>query len=262
MWRNSVNDIEPRFNFGSNWLRYSHTIDEATLASCTVALKRLLCGRSLEGKRFLDIGCGAGVHSIAADRLGAGSIAALDYDADSVEATRHNFAKFAPSARPTLSRGDILHSDIQKKFDVVYSWGVLHHTGDMWQAISNASRLVEDNGLFVIAIYKKTWFCGAWKKIKRLYSRSGPIVRFLMASVFLTPLFVGKILKQQKITRGMSWYYDAIDWLGGYPYESATPGAIIAYMEAAGFETLETFSTVPMRGLFGSACAEYVFKKA
>lgn len=257
-----MNDIEPRFNFGSNWLRYSNTIDEAALASCTAALKRLLCGQSLEGKRFLDIGCGSGVHSIAADRLGAASIDALDYDADSVEATRRNFAKFAPSAQPMLSRGDILHPDIQKKFDVVYSWGVLHHTGDMWQAINNASQLVEDDGLFVIAIYKETRFCGAWKTIKRLYSRSGPIVRFLMASVFLTPLFVGKVLKQQKITRGMSWYHDAIDWLGGHPYESATPEGVIAYMEAAGFETLETFGTDPMRGLFGSGCAEYVFKKA
>lgn len=256
-----MKDVEPRFKFGRNWLHYSKTINDAALASAADGLRRLLCGRSLAGKRFLDIGCGSGLHSIAASRLGAGGIDAFDYDMDSVEATRGNFANFAPAAQPTLFRCDILHHDIQRKFDVVYSWGVLHHTGDMWQAVKNASELVDDDGLLVIAIYKKTRFCAAWKSIKRLYSGSGPVTRFLMASAFLTPLFLGKILTRQKIVRGMSWYYDAIDWLGGYPYESATPGEIVAYVEAAGFETLTTFNTGPVRGLFGSSCAEYVFQK-
>ena len=131
----------------------------------------------------------------------------------------------------------------------------------MWQAVKNASELVEDDGLFVIAIYKKTRFCAAWKTIKRRYSSSGPVARFFMASAFLTPLFLGKILTGQKIGRGMSWYYDAIDWLGGYPYESATPGEIVAYVEAAGFQTLTTFNTKLVGGLFGSSCAEYVFQR-
>ena len=256
-----MNDIEPRFKFGHNWLHYSKTINETALASATDGLKRLLCGRSLAGKRFLDIGCGSGLHSIAASRLGAGGIDAFDYDMDSVEAARGNFARFDPAAQPTLFRCDILHHDIQQKFDVVYSWGVLHHTGDMWQAISNAAQLVEDDGLLVIAIYKKTRLCGAWTAIKRLYCNSGPSLRFCMAAVFLTPLFLGKILTRQKFTRGMSWYYDAIDWLGGYPYQSATPDEIVEFVGKAGFAALATVNTGRIYGIFGSNCAEYIFRK-
>jgi len=260
-WRVPVNDIGPRFKFGRNWLRYSKTIDEMAAASATDGLKQLLRGHSLTGKRFLDIGCGSGLHSIAASRLGAGSVTAFDYDADSVEATRRNFARFSSLAQPTQSRGNILHHNIRGTFDVVYSWGVLHHTGDMWQAISNSAQLVEDDGLLVIAIYKKTRLCGAWTAIKRLYSNSGPSLRFCMAAVFLTPLFLGKILTRQKFTRGMSWYYDAIDWLGGYPYQSATPDEIVEFVGKAGFAALATVNTGRIYGIFGSNCAEYIFRK-
>ena len=256
-----MNDIEPRFKFGRNWLQYSKTIDETAVVSASDGLTQLLGGHSLAGKDFLDIGGGSGLHSIAASWLGARSVTAFDYDPDSVEATRRNFARFASAAQPTLARGDILQHDIQGTFDVVYSWGVLHHTGDMWQAINNAARLVADDGLLVIAIYKKTRLCGAWTAIKRLYSSSGSGLRFSMAAAFLTPLFLGKILTRQKFPRGMSWYYDAIDWLGGYPYESATPDEIVDFVEQAGFAILATVNTGRMLGIFGSSCTEYVFRK-
>ena len=236
-----------RFNFGRNWLNFSKKIDGAAIGSSTESLKQLLCGVSLEGKTFLDIGSGSGLHSIAATRL--------------VEATRKNFDRFEPTTQINLYHGDILSHEISRKFDVIYSWGVLHHTGDLWKAINNASSLVDNDGLFIISIYKKTHFCGIWKIIKKFYSDSGFFVRVPLAFLFLAPLFLGKILFGQKISRGMSWYYDAIDWLGGYPYESASPKDIEQFVVALGFTSLLSGNTKNILGVFGSSCGEYVFRK-
>jgi 2-polyprenyl-6-hydroxyphenyl methylase/3-demethylubiquinone-9 3-methyltransferase len=128
-------------------------------------------------------------------------------------------------------------------------------------AINNASRLVEKDGLFIISVYKKTKFCGIWKAIKRLYSSNGFFVRIPLTLAFLTPLFLGKIILGKQISRGMHWYYDAIDWLGGYPYESASPRDVQQFVTALGFTNLFIRNTENIVGLFGSSCAEYVFKK-
>ena len=256
-----MKDKMTRFNFGRNWLGFSKTIDGAAIASSVEALQQLLCGISLEGKTFLDIGSGSGLHSIAASRLGATNVNAFDYDHESVTATYKNFQRFESNGRLNLFHGDILNHEITEKFDVIYSWGVLHHTGDLWMAINNASRLVEKDGLFIISVYKKTKFCGIWKAIKRLYSSNGLFVRIPLTLVFLTPLFLGKIIVGKQISRGMNWYYDAIDWLGGYPYESASPKDVQQFVMALGFTKLFTRNTENIVGLFGSSCAEYVFKK-
>ena len=250
-----------RFHFGRNWKNFSKTIDGTAIESSKESLEKLLCGISLEGKTFLDIGSGSGLHSIAAIRLGATRVCAFDYDLESVEATRKNFDRFETATQINLFHGDILNHEITTKFDIVYSWGVLHHTGDLWKAINNASSLVENEGLFIFSIYKKTKFCWIWKNIKKLYSGNGFFVRVSLTVLFLTPLLLGKILIGHKMSRGMSWYYDAIDWLGGYPYESASPKDIEQFVVKLGFTKLFSGNTTKILGVFGSGCAEYVFKK-
>ena len=60
----------------------------------------------------------------------------------------------------------------------------------------------------------------------------------------------------------MSWWYDLIDWLGGYPYESASPEEVVRFLEVRGFRLVRSFGTKAPFDLFGSCCAEYVFERA
>lgn len=79
---------ESHFAFGRNWAEYAGKITEAEVREAEAGLLRLMGGERLEGKRFLDIGSGSGLHSLAALRLGAREVLAVDIDADSVATTR------------------------------------------------------------------------------------------------------------------------------------------------------------------------------
>ena len=127
---------ETRFEFGKNWSEYSESIDDSRIEIAIQELSTLL--PDLKGKTFLDIGSGSGLHSLAALRLGASKIVAIDYDLDSVNTTKAVLKRFAPEQSWEVFQGDILNPSIEGDFDVVYSWGVLHHTGNMWRAIENA----------------------------------------------------------------------------------------------------------------------------
>ena len=156
------------------------------------------------------------------------------------------------------------------KFDVVYSWGVLHHTGNLWRAIDKASDLVRDSGTMAIAIYIKTPLCWAWKWEKWAYSKFPrffqSIILFPFASVWLLGKLVRGInplrfLREYKRNRGMNFLHDCHDWLGGYPYESATPEEVENALSKNGLKLLQKFKAHPPLGLFGTWCAEYMCRK-
>lgn len=63
-------------------------------------------------------------------------------------------------------------------FDIVYSWGVLHHTGAMWKALENALIPVAPGGQLFIAIYNdQGTHSRRWRAVKRFYNRTPPAVR-------------------------------------------------------------------------------------
>ncbi len=265
-------DVSTHFQFGKNWENYSKSITDELIDSSQQCLEQLVDKKDLEGKTFLDIGCGSGLHSLAALRMGASYVESVDFDPLSVKTTKSTLGKYWDSDNYKVYQGNILtdFNKAERKFDVVYSWGVLHHTGAMWEAIENASNLVGENGFLVIAIYNKTKFCEMWKKIKKKYTESGAVIRYLMLRVytglcFMRVLLKGKNpikhLKEYKSLRGMSWWYDRIDWLGGFPYESASESEIFNFVEKLGFKKIKNQNTTPSFGLLSTGCGEYVFKK-
>jgi 2-polyprenyl-3-methyl-5-hydroxy-6-metoxy-1,4-benzoquinol methylase len=261
-----------RFGFGENWRAFLRTVDETRISAAVESLQHMLGVQTLEGKRFVDIGSGSGLFSLAAHRLGA-DVTSFDNDPSSVGCTSHVRDTFAGhSTRWRILHGSVLDGEFLErlgKFDVVYSWGVLHHTGNMWQAIHNVLPMVQSGGLLFIALYNDQGIWSKrWKRIKHAYC-SSTLGRIVVSSVFIPYWVLRSALSDiirlrapwhtiatYKRNRGMSIWHDWHDWLGGYPFETAKPEAIIFPIKREGF-TLTNLKT--QYGTVG--CVEYVFRR-
>lgn len=264
---------ELRFGFGRNWRHFLDVVDARRISEAEDSLKTMLGIENVAGKTFLDVGCGSGLFSLAAMRLHAAHVHSFDYDADSVGSARALKQRFLPGAeRWTIERGSALDPEYLRAlgvWDVVYSWGVLHHTGRMWEGLGNAARLVAPHGVLFVSIYNdqgrvSDW----WSRVKRLYNR-GPLQRAAVQAGFI-PYFalrglVGDVLRlrnpRRRYTdyarsRGMSLLHDWIDWLGGYPFEVATPEAVVRFMLPRGF-VLTNLTTAGG----GHGCNEFLFQR-
>lgn len=236
------------FGFGRNWQTYVG--DHLTPERVRIARESVvnLVDTDLEGKYFLDIGSGSGLFSLAAHDLGAGRIVSIDVDPDSVASTRALRERAGAPESWTVMPGSILDPQLVGEIepaDVVYSWGVLHHTGDMWTAIENAARLVKPGGRFVIAIYndahaKRFLDSHRWVKIKRFYNRAPRPAQAAMELGYRSWFWANELRKRQspvrfereyRRTRGMAFKTDVVDWLGGYPYEFATAEQLVSFCE-------------------------------
>ena len=266
--------LDTHFAFGRNWASYAESITEAEIAEAEAGLLRLLGGADLAGLRFLDIGCGSGIHSLAALRLGAAQVVAVDFDPDSVATTLAVLARHAPSAGSyQVEQASVF--DLQPanlgNFDMVYSWGVLHHTGDMDRALRTAARMVGERGRFVFALYRRTWCCPLWKIEKRWYSRTNEKMQRLARGVYRFFFRLGLWATRRSFTyyvetyksnRGMDYEHDVHDWMGGYPYESVSSAEVDALVSGLGFRKVRAFALgYRPAGVFGSGCDEYVYER-
>jgi 2-polyprenyl-3-methyl-5-hydroxy-6-metoxy-1,4-benzoquinol methylase len=259
-----------RFAFGENWQRFLSILDESRIVRAENSLRRMLDVPDLRGQTFLDVGCGSGLFSLAARRLGA-RVHCFDYDPQSVACARElrrRYFQEDPDWR--IDEGSALDGSYLSRlgsFEVVYSWGVLHHTGAMWQALENAAGLVAPGGKLFIAIYNdQGQISNRWRAIKRAYNRLPGGLRFLVTIPVLVHLYWRRTLKDflrgrpfqtwrnEGQERGMSPWRDLIDWVGGLPFEVAKPEAIVDFYLQRGF-TLTRLTTCG--GSLG--CNEYVF---
>lgn len=264
-----------RFKFGDNWRHFLPLIDDARISHAEESLKTMLEVDNLNGKRFVDIGSGSGLFSLAARRLGA-AVHSLDYDPQSVACTNSLKTQFFPGDKSwTVEEGSALNSlylESLGKFDVVYSWGVLHHTGQMWFALDNAQRLVNAEGKLFIALYNDTGSQSTrWRWIKRTYNQLPRSLRIPFAILVTVPeelKLMGKAVvrlrpheyintwRAYQSRRGMSRWRDIIDWVGGYPYEVATPDEVFEFCKRRGF-VLTKLNV----GRVGLGCNQFVFEK-
>jgi 2-polyprenyl-6-hydroxyphenyl methylase/3-demethylubiquinone-9 3-methyltransferase len=265
-----------RFAFGKNWARFLTLVNEDRIQLAEASLRSLLGVATLEGRSFLDVGSGSGLFSLAARRLGA-RVHSFDYDQDSVACTAELKRRYFPGDPSwTVERGSALDAAYMASlgsFDVVYSWGVLHHTGEMWSALELVHQRVAPEGHLAIAIYNDAGGRTIrWGWIKRLYAALPRPLRPILAAVVMIPgeirALTGAVLNGRPLEylhswtryslakRGMSRWRDHIDWVGGYPYEAARTDRIFSFYRDRGFSLKQLRCS---SGLLG--CNEFVFTR-
>ncbi len=252
-----------RFEFGKNWKKYISTYTRDDINSAIESLKSMLRVNSIEGKSFLDIGSGSGLFSLAAKKIGA-NVTSFDYDPNSFNCTMHLKKEHYPNDPDwKIQEGSILDLEYVRSlgtYDIVYSWGVLHHTGDMWQALKNTDTLVNPGGTLFIALYNNQGIPSKyWSLIKRTYNRykwARPILIAVHVFYPLLPSLLIKKIQGRQYPRGMKPWTDLIDWIGGYPFEVSTPEEIVDFFVNRNY-VLNKIRTVRNR----MGCNEFVFQK-
>lgn len=253
------------FAFGENWKDFSQRVRSEDYSSAKESLRKLV--PNLRDKTFLDVGCGSGLFSIAASALGAKKVLGFDVDLESVSTSRRlleSIAQWDPDIRADAIEfkvESILNEKVdQEQYDVVYSWGVLHHTGCMHRAFDAITKLVGENGILVIAIYNKHFTSPIWRVIKYAYTKSPRFIQKMIVFLVLPIKFLAVLVISRqnplKKRRGMHYYTDIVDWVGGYPYEYASVAEVTCFFESRGFKLMKLTRT---KGFTG--CNEFVFGK-
>ncbi|MBN1868979.1 MAG: methyltransferase domain-containing protein [Candidatus Omnitrophica bacterium] len=253
------------YDFGQNWERFSAALSRQDYLAARDSLRNL--AGDLRGKTFLDIGCGSGIFAVAASSLGASEVVGIDRDPKCVQVSLDNLPKIsawdgsAGAQNIKFLQKSIL-ADVGDlgTFDVVYGWGVLHHTGRMYDSFHKAASLVKKNGLLIISVYNRHFTSGFWLNVKRLYNTGPKILKITLFYCVYILKFLGVAITQGKNPlgkdRGMKFYYDVRDWVGGYPYEYASVDEVVQYFKNKDFETIKINKTAGFTG-----CNEFVFRR-
>ena len=255
-----------RFAFGKNWISFSRkALSTERIDAARADFHRLLAPNDLKGRSFLDIGFGQGLALFLAAEAGA-RVIGLDIDPDNKAALEATSTYFPGIALPSFFIGSVLDDEFLRRkgwlehFNIVHSWGVLHHTGEMGRALENACRLVRPGGLLVISIYNRHWSSEPWRWIKWLYNVLPALGQRLLIALLYPVILFAKFLVTRtnpyRKERGMDFAHDVVDWVGGFPYEYASPEDIRQILRRQGFqERYFRPAEVP------TGCNEFVFQR-
>ncbi|WP_205847420.1 class I SAM-dependent methyltransferase [Planctopirus hydrillae] len=278
-------ETDPRFAFGANWWRFLSRLTEPQIATAEQSIQKLFHRERLDGLTFLDVGSGSGLFSLAANRLGA-IVTSIDFDPQSVACAEELRRRYGSGNGWTIQQGSARDQKMMAslgQFDIVYSWGVLHHTGDMWSAIAITAQATRPGGHFCLSIYNDQGAASdRWKTVKKLYVASPSFIRLLIVLAvvlayecyaipvnlfrslmlvirFRNPLPIWQAWFQSRFgqkERGMYYWTDMVDWVGGWPFEVAKPEEIFRFLRDRGFTLFE------MRTVGGRlGCNEFVFRR-
>lgn len=269
--------VNGRFSFGENWSEFLEGLNENRIEKAKSELQSRFGREDLNGCTFLDAGCGSGLFSLAAVRLGADEVVSFDYDPDSVACCRR-LKEREGVQNWTVEQGNLLDDEYMSElgsFELVYCWGVAHHTGEMWSAIENVLNTVDSGGQLCLGIYnyadKGVQTTDRWKKIKRLYvPMPKPIQELMVYGYGLTFLLYRwfsfgehpvRRIRNHGEARGMEFWTGARDWVGGYPYEAATPEEVEEFVvsQSDDISLIEAETPTPCSP---SAVNTFVFKKS
>ena len=251
-----------RFEFGKNWKNFLSNLDNTKIVEAEKSLMDKLKLENLKGCNFLDIGCGSGLFSLAAKNLGA-KVTSFDFDIDAVDCAKLLKEKYYKNDLDwKIMQGSVLDKNFLRdlgNYNIIYSWGVLHHTGNMWEAINNVKLMSTKNTLLFISIYNhQNYFSNFWTVIKKIYNKYyflRPLLILIFSCYLLLPSLLKTIITRKKLDRGMSLYTDLKDWLGGYPFQTATPNQIQEVFK----DDFELINVKTVGNKLG--CNEFVFKK-
>jgi 2-polyprenyl-6-hydroxyphenyl methylase/3-demethylubiquinone-9 3-methyltransferase len=268
---NGLKEVSAHYEFGDNWRAFAENLTPVAVDQAVEGMRQLVREDEIVGRDVLDIGCGSGLHALAALRLGAASVTAIDIDPNSVATAQDVLRRYAePGARWSVAVKSVFEIEDMAEFPVVYSWGVLHHTGDMYDAIRRAAARVASGGHLYLALYRKTPMCRLWRFEKWLYTNAPRVGRMVLETGYMTSFRFAMMLKGRDFqdyvsaygkNRGMAWRTDVRDWLGGYPYESITEDEMLRFAAELGLAPVRRFCRKPGFGLFGTGCDEYAFRK-
>jgi 2-polyprenyl-6-hydroxyphenyl methylase/3-demethylubiquinone-9 3-methyltransferase len=263
-----------RFSFGKNWQSFlNKALTQERIDEAVDSLRYLFEVNNFESQTFLDIGCGSGLFSLAARKLGA-SVHSFDVDPLCVACANELKKRYFPEdGKWIIDQGNVLDVDYLKslgRFDIVYSFGVLHHTGAMRQALENVVPLLAEGGKLFISIYNNQGFAShVWTGFKEFYNRSSRPIKWLMVlcvgAYFEFRWMIARLIRyrnpltlkywpEKKENRGMSVWHDLVDWVGGYPFEVAKPEEIFDFYRERNFELVKLKTCAG-----GIGCNEYVF---
>ena len=263
------------FKFGKNWKEYLEKTNDQNILYASRDLETILGTNNIKNKSFLDIGCGSGIHSLSALTLGAKYVESFDLDPINIKNTQNFIEKWWEEKNYDIYQNNILDNNVQnKKFDIIYSWGVLHHTGNLELAIKNSLKYCKSGSILFLALYEKTYYCEIWKKIKKFYNSSNKFTKFsilysyiifkiiVLILLFKNPYKHIRDYQNNEQNRGMLFFNDQVDWVGGYPYESITKKELETIVgEDFSLRFYNKSKTGILRSLLGNGCSIYTFEK-